>query len=70
MKPVKSSNIFGIGYCNLTNTLAICFRGGIIYHHKDVPKTEYDSLMAAESIGAYYRSAIRGRYERFKVVIG
>lgn len=70
MKPVLSSNITEVGFDSKTNTLAICFRGGILYHHINVPNTEYDSLMAAESIGAYYREAIRGRYKRIKVVIG
>ncbi|GAC1388036.1 MAG: hypothetical protein NVSMB31_01360 [Vulcanimicrobiaceae bacterium] len=48
--PVNSKAVRSIGYEPITRTLDIEFHSGV-YRYNDVPETEYEGLLHAESIG-------------------
>lgn len=65
---VVSSNIHSIGYDDNTGILVVKFRGaGGTYEYDRVPKTEYENLLNAESVGGYFSSKIRNKYVTRKV---
>lgn len=62
MTPVKSSNIAAVGYDDATNTLRIRFSNGSEWDYVSVPKSIYESLLHAKSVGSYFAANIRGHY--------
>lgn len=61
MNPVTSSNIEAIGHCSDTNTLAVRFKGGSVYHYPDCDKGVHDALVGAKSVGQHFHQNIKGR---------
>lgn len=59
---VSSSSVASIGYDPESLTLEVEFVGGAVYQYFDVPETEYDGLLGADSIGGYLNANIKGRY--------
>lgn len=58
--PIISSQINSIGYDEETETLEVEFlNDSSIWTYHPVPKTTYQALMAADSIGAYFYANIR-----------
>jgi hypothetical protein len=55
--------ILGVRYDQASQNLEIIFRTGEAYRYKNVPLSEYDGLMNAESQGQYMHKNILGRYE-------
>lgn len=66
MVTVKSSNIDRVGYDEDSKTLAVEFRTGATYHYFEVPKSVYEGLKSAESVGAYFAQNIKGSYAYHK----
>jgi len=65
---VKSSNIASIGYDEASSILEVEFNSGDVYQYYDVPKGEYEGMMAADSHGKYLNTAIKkGGYRYSKV---
>lgn len=64
--PVKSSSIRAIGHDPATNTLAVDFHDGGLYHLADVTADQHRALMTAESHGKHYGKHFRGN-SRHKV---
>lgn len=62
MTSVSSSNIAEVGYDDDTSTLGILFNSGLLYYYSDVPKTVYEELLNAGSVGRYFNQNIRGVY--------
>lgn len=63
MVPCTSSNLEAHGYDGLKSVLALQFRGGRIYHYRDVPQHVYDGLLQSESKGSYAAREITGKFE-------
>ena len=66
---VSSSAMRSVGYNGHERILAIEFPNGDVYRYFDVPESEYEGLMAAESHGGYFHRHIRDggyRYERVR----
>ena len=63
--PVVSSNIRSVGYDN--GVLEIEFNSGGIYQYPDVPRSTYESLMAASSKGGFFSTYIKERYRFIKI---
>jgi len=61
-KDVKSSNIKSVGYDAVKHVLEIEFTKGV-YHYLEVPRKIYRRMMASESLGKYFHTNIKGRYE-------
>jgi hypothetical protein len=64
-KSVTSTNIQSIGYED--TDLEVTFKGGSTYRYSKVPKSVYDELMSAESIGSYFAKNIKNNYTYIKV---
>jgi hypothetical protein len=64
--PVSSSNVKSVGHDPETNTLAVEFKDGSIYHYHDVPKDVHEGLVAAKSIGGYIHANLKGIYKHSK----
>ncbi len=59
---VKSSMLRAVGYDRKTHTLEVVFHTGHVYQYEDVPASEYDGLLEAESKGTYMRAHIMDVY--------
>lgn len=62
-KPVKSSNIEAVGYDKASNTMAVQFKGGQLYHLNPIPIKTYQSFIASESLGKYYNECFKANKE-------
>ena len=60
---VDSSVISSVGYDERAHVLEVEFRTGRLYHYYDVPRAEYDALLAASSVGSYFNREIRTKYK-------
>lgn len=60
---VDSSQIASVGYDQDTEELEIEFHNGSLYVYKNVPFNEFQSLMDAESVGKYFSSNIKNKYQ-------
>ena len=61
MSEVKSSQISHIGHCPKTNTLAVTFKGGSVYHYPEFTAAEFDKFKGAESVGKHFGAHIKTR---------
>lgn len=57
---VDSTNVDAVAYHEPTETLAVKFRGGVLYTYKDVDMEVYVDLVHAESVGKYLNTYIKG----------
>lgn len=62
-KDVVSSNIMSHGYDPATNTMAIEFRSGDVWHYHDVPQEKSGALDKADSIGSYFHKEIKSKHK-------
>lgn len=59
-EPVKSGLISSIGHNPETNTLAVEFKSGAVYHYGPVTSEQYEALKNAESVGKHFNANMRG----------
>jgi hypothetical protein len=64
---VESSAIASIGYDARTRTLEIEYAGGGVYRYLGVPPREHETLLRADSLGAYVNRRIKPRYRCLRV---
>lgn len=67
MPEVKSSNIRSVDYNDDARELTVSFKTGATYVYAEVPRSVYDALVSADSIGGYFASRVRGKYESIKL---
>lgn len=60
--PVQSRAIASVGYDRTTNVLELELAEGEVYQYYAVPVSVHQQLLAADSIGRYFLTEIRGRY--------
>lgn len=62
---VESSALSEAAYSWLWQALAVrfCSNPGAVYVYYEVPESVFNDLVAADSIGSYYNSYIKGSYE-------
>jgi KTSC domain len=65
MTPCKSSQIAEHGHDPQSNTLAIRFRGGGIYHYQNVTPADYAAFAAAESKGKHFGKHIKPHAKKY-----
>ena len=58
---VKSSNIKGVR--QVDGDMDIQFANDAVYRYKDVPQEVFDELLKAESVGKFFYSKIKGKFE-------
>ena len=66
-KPVISSMIASIGYDAKTKSLEIEFNSGMIWQYYDVPKSEFNKMNKADSLGRCFLDNIKDCYEEVRV---
>jgi hypothetical protein len=64
---VESSTLRSAGYDAPSRTLEIEFQNGHVYRYFGVPRSVYDSLMAASSKGQYFNQCVKAVYAFEKV---
>lgn len=62
---VESSNIASVGYAY--GILEIEFNSGAIYQYENVPIRVYDVMMKADSVGKYFNTHIKSKYNYRRV---
>lgn len=60
---ISSTSLASIGYDEDHAILEVEFQTGEVYQYFGVPISEYDALMNADSIGAYFSHHIRPSYD-------
>lgn len=68
MQSVKSSQISEIGHDPETNTLAVKFAKGGLYHYDGVTAAQFDAIKSAESIGSHLDKHIKKGGHAFKKI--
>ena len=64
-KPVDSSNIRSVGWEN--GVLEVEFKNYSIYHYYGVDKETFQQLIAAESVGKYLGTHVKGVFPYARV---
>jgi hypothetical protein len=66
--PVESSAFQAAAYAERQALLYLLFRSGEMYRYYEVPQSQYQQFLAADSKGRYFGRNIRGRfrYERMR----
>lgn len=64
---VKSSNIKSVGYDQEQTLLEVEFKSGAVYQYEEVPEDVYQEMLAAESVGKYFNTQVKGSYSEKKV---
>jgi len=67
LNPVQSEMLRLVGYDAREHVLEVVFNTGDRYQYKEVPVSEYEGLMSAESIGQYMHKHIIGHYDYERV---
>ena len=62
MLKVKSSAISFVDYDPKANLLTVQFTSNRRYSYRDVPRSVYEALLAAESKGEFVNGSIKPRY--------
>lgn len=60
---VVSSQLKEVEYDTETSILTVTFMQGRMYEYKDVPADVFRKLIEAESIGSYFISQIKNKYQ-------
>jgi len=60
--PVDSSSIVSVGYDSQGQVLELEFERGNVYQYFNVPESVHKSLLAADSIGGFVNTEIKGVY--------
>lgn len=64
---VESSMIHAVGYDPETRKMEVVFNSGKTFVYENVPQTEYDALLSAESKGQYMLACIIDVYPSYKL---
>jgi hypothetical protein len=64
---VSSASVLSVGYDDTTETLEVEFWQGEVYRYTGVPRTVYDDLLRAESIGDFFNVHVRDAYTSARV---
>lgn len=62
----NSSQVAFCGYCPKTKVLRVEFNSGGAYHYHDVPKSAWQGMEKATSVGSHMHQHIKGQYRAEK----
>jgi hypothetical protein len=68
--PVSSSALASVGYDTRKRQLEVEFTSGRVYVYFDFPVSEYENLLAAESLGRYFGDHVRNAGYRYAQIRG
>lgn len=66
--PVASSVLATVGYSEPDSILEVEFQTGRVYRYLGVPLREYEALLRAPSVGRYFNTRIRTRYDAHEIL--
>lgn len=66
-RPVESTMLRSVGYDAEQQVLELEFSSGKVYEYADVPASVHRELLAAESLGRFFREEIDGAYRYWQV---
>jgi hypothetical protein len=61
--PVRSSNVYSVGYDPTRQTLEVEFHDGSVYQYYGVPRDVYLDLVNSPSIGSFLARFIKDEYD-------
>lgn len=64
---VNSEMVHALGYDNETQELEVIFMSGGIYRYRNVPRSVFEEMMQAPSVGHYMHTNIMPSYSYFEV---
>jgi hypothetical protein len=64
---LNSSNIRKVMYDADAQALHVQFTNGAVYRYANVPSSEYNALLDADSPGSYLHNYIKGHYHHERV---
>lgn len=64
---VNSSNVASVGYDDATNVLEVAFKSGGVYQYSSVPRSIYEGMISAASVGSYFHKMVKDKYAFTKV---
>lgn len=67
MKAVSSSNVESVGYDGESKELYVTFLNGSTYKYLEVPRSTFNNLLSAPSVGCYLNKHIKNRFAYEKV---
>ncbi len=67
MEPVVSSNIAAVGYEGEEKRLRVEFLNGTSYDYSNVPESEYQDLINADSVGKQFNQCVKNNYSYSQV---
>ena len=56
---VSSSNVAAVGFDDDTGTLGVRFQSGAEYHYPGVPRSIYEGLLTAPSVGSFFDAYVK-----------
>lgn len=65
MHECKSSQIHSIGYDPATNTMAVRFHNGGVYHYHDVSAERFQAMKESESVGKHLHANFKGKDQKY-----
>lgn len=63
----KSSQVESHGYDPVTQTLAVKFKNGGVYHYHNVPPAMQHDMLKSPSIGSFLHSNVKGKFTHKKL---
>lgn len=69
LQDVDSSMIRQVGYRPETREMVVRFNTGRKYAYQDVPRSAYERLLEAESVGKHFNDKMRDRYDHEKIAL-
>jgi hypothetical protein len=69
MLPVRSTMATAIGYDSDEEILQVEFKNGSVYQYSGVDEDTWEDLHAADSIGSFFNTEIKGRFESERIDI-
>jgi len=67
LQPVQSEMLNYVGYDAKAQILEVIFNTGDRYRYLEVPQSDYEGLMSAESIGKYMHKYIIEHYDHERI---
>jgi hypothetical protein len=67
LSPVKSASMLARGHDPETNTLAIQFKGGGLYHYSGFSAEDYEAFKKSESAGKHFSQLIHGKFKTTRI---
>jgi KTSC domain len=66
-KPVESSHFAAVGYDPAAREMEIEFKNGAVYSYHGVPREFHDTMMNADSHGAFFHKNVKPFFKARKI---